>query len=90
MIYFGEGSDWNYETDGDPICICDIEGDHHHTVEELMARDAYYNSLETNEELLVAPDTGEPNIVSGLIGISIVLVMITLISYRKVKNLYVS
>lgn len=73
MVYFGPGSDWNPETDGEPICICEIEGEHHHTVEELMARDEYYRQQSAER---VSPDTGEPPVVGICGGITLVLIAI--------------
>lgn len=79
-IYFGEGSDWNPETDGVPGCICQIDGEHHHGVEWLMARDDYYKQLDAME--LKAPDTGEPPVVGICGSVTLILVAIIAISRR--------
>lgn len=80
MIGFGEGSDWNYETDGDPWCIC--EGDHYHSVEWLMARDDYYQQLNAMEQQK-SPDTGEAPVV-GICGtIALMLVAIIVICKQR-------
>lgn len=86
--YIGEGSDWNFETDGEPFCICDIEGEHHHTVEELQARADYYRSLEQAETSAIqsAPATGEYPVVKIGVTISMMLIMTFVICARKVKN----
>lgn len=77
MISLGEGSDWNFETDGYPECICDIEGEHHHSVEELWARGEFYKEYSEQR----SPATGEAPVV-GIYG-ALVLMLVCVITLAR-------